>query len=621
MLWLAVHLPLLPLEVFNNEPSTTPDANKKEEKPLASLNEKPLASLNKEPSASLNEEPLASLNKEPSASLNKNPLAIYEERRGRNLISYCNQSAIEQGIEPGMSDSSAIALCHDIKLIARDIDKEKQLLQQLAETAYEFSSQVTLYTTQNNTFYHSKTHTFKNIQSQQHSLLLEVSRSLKLFGGLDRLIHLLAQRFTTHPLSASGFCYQLATAKSFLFSEVFARSLYAKKQETEKTSKTAALQNTVSQQAISKQSISKQADLEQQAAYIPITLLDCDSNSKQQCEAMGLHSLAALLNIPRDTLGRRFNKNLIQYLNQLDGNVFLPPPLFSPPDVFYRELFFVHGLRSHDDLHQPMQKLLEELNQFLRFRQQISTGIRWRFFRFSKKSHYLRVYFSRPQMQVEEMLALSQLQLPQLPMDSPVESISLSAKQFLAIHDSSESNIESGDLLSFSVKKNAAEIALPNGDQRLLKDRILARLGNTALYQTERHSCFLPEHKSSYAQLSYLKPKPTARFKKTDLEQTDLDHTLPSKHKRPTWLMESPVEVKLKKNRDNHLQGFINNQSCHLHILKGPERLTTQWWDKQQQRDYFIAGKVAPQTTHYSAIYWLYQDCLNGKWFLQGVFS
>lgn len=534
MLWLAIHLPLLPLEVFESLCPEQSDHKNTYRKNSAT--------------------------------------AIFEEKRGRNTISHYNQSAKEQGIEAGMSDSSAMALCHDIQLIARNINKEKKLLVQLAETAYLFSSQVVLHSTE---------------EDLQHSLLLEVSRSLMLFGGFDQLIKLIGNRFAKHPLSSTGFYHQLATAKYPLLSEVLARSLYTQKHPYPPQQENA---------------------ITEQSKLIPIALLDCDKSSKQQCEAMGLNTLNEIIELPRDALGRRFRKSFIDHLNQLDGNVLTPPRLFTSPEDFERELFYVHGLRSHEDLSHPMRKLLEELSLHLRFQQKASTEINWRFFRFSKKSHYLTVYFSKPQIQANEMLDLCLLQLPQLPMDSPVESISLQAKKFLAIQNQSEQHAKNNDLFGFSADANShkksTDPSLPKGDQRLLKDRIQARLGNDRLYLLEKQNHLLPEKK-------YLKTSTHSRN-----TNATFDSMLSTRYYRPRWLLPTPGEIFIKSDK-NPMQAVIDGENCLLTILKGPERLAT---NDKEPRDYFIVGKLSSSKDHYRAIYWAYQNLQTRQWFLQGVF-
>ena len=606
MLWLAVHFPLLPLEVFQTrhlevfQNSQTYDHKVNPGSSKVSGHTNNLDHTNK--SSHLNKSD--HVNK-PSKVDNSQTIAVFEEDRGRNIISHCNQYALEQGIEPGISDSSALALCYNAELIARDINKEKNLLEHLAETAYQFSSQVVIHST---------------LTTTQHSLLIEISRSLKLFSSINHLKQLISESFSQHFLSETGFTHQIATAKTPLMSELLARSLYLKKNPP------------------------------LHLHEIPVALLDCENNSKQQCKSMGLHNLGALLKLPRNALGKRFKREFMHYLSQLEGRSISPQTLFEPPEHFKRELFYIHGLRSHDDLKNPMEKLLKELSQHLRFRQKVSTNIRWRFFRFSKKKHCLNIYFSKPQINTKEMMTLSILQLPQLPMDSPVESISLIAKDFLPIHEDNKGSSDTQDLLNFlSHQKKWDTLLKPNGDYRLLQDKIHAKLGDYALYQVRQHTQQLPEQRNSYSPSGFILSGSTLRnpassnSTPTNLRSSGFG-SIKSKSKNPknttqplstsnqltlytpslcypAWLREEPLEICVTQHNDKILYVKQGIKSFQLIILKGPERITTQWWKIPQQRDYFIAGKTSIRQQHYDSISWIFLDRISKKWFLHGIYA
>ena len=562
MLWLAIHFPLLPLEVFHNDlddcASSITTGGKKSRK--------------------------------------EQPVAIYEEQRGRSIISYCNNHAIKKGIDIGMTDSSALALYHDIHFIARDINKEKQLLQYLAETAYQFSSQIVIYTTQHPTSLSQQQKTQNNL----HSLLLEISRSLKLFHGIDNLTALIKKTFSQHELSPTGFSHHIANAKTPLLSELLARNL-------SDVSANKALQ---------------QLEHNKTTLDIPITLLDCEHTSKQQCETMGLNTLKSVLQLPRKALGRRFNQHFIQHLNQIDGSLAHPQNVFKPPRYFFRELFFLHGLRNHEQLQPPMEKLLKTLKKYLQLNQITATEIDWRFYRFSKKSQHLIIRFSKAQISISEMLSLSLLQLPQLTMDSPVESIGLTTKKFLPINSeyNQKHNRHSHDLFGIIGKKTGLNApAPPNGDARLLQDSIQAKLGSGALLSIRSDSHILPERKNHRHPVGNIHNQ---RYSSAILKSPHKNeqHNL-AEHLAPTWLFEKPVAIHVRAKKENTLDVNDKKGEYQLNILKGPQRIETQWWENTTRRDYFIAGRISASGKHYSAIYWVFQDLLNRKWFIQGIYS
>jgi protein ImuB len=124
MLWIALHLPQLPLDTAlrsrlrhaSDEPDSLADA----------------------------------------------PIAICE----RKLVGWCNQRAEEAGIRPGMSETNAHALAGKLQSFPRDVIREAQALQEAALWSLHFTPHVTL---------------------RPAGLLLEVAASLRLFNGAQNL--------------------------------------------------------------------------------------------------------------------------------------------------------------------------------------------------------------------------------------------------------------------------------------------------------------------------------------------------------------------------------------------------------------------------------------------------
>lgn len=96
MLWLALHFPSLPLEVFSR------------------------------------------------GSAEARPLAIAEKHGNRTLIVACNAGAAELGVHPGMAPSAAEALAHGLVVRTRERAAEQAALEGLAEWAGQFTPGVSL---------------------------------------------------------------------------------------------------------------------------------------------------------------------------------------------------------------------------------------------------------------------------------------------------------------------------------------------------------------------------------------------------------------------------------------------------------------------------------------------
>ena len=96
MLWLAIHFPALPLEIFSRG-GAAPE-----------------------------------------------PLAVIEKQGNRSRVKACNEAASERGIQPGMPGPAALALVTDLTVRGRDLAAEQESLAGLAAWAGSFTPAVSL---------------------------------------------------------------------------------------------------------------------------------------------------------------------------------------------------------------------------------------------------------------------------------------------------------------------------------------------------------------------------------------------------------------------------------------------------------------------------------------------
>lgn len=94
MLWLALYLPQLPLEVFTR------------------------------------------------ARQQAGALVVVESLAGREQVSRCNAAAQAYGVRPGQALPAALALCADLAVQRRDRERERRALDELAAWAYQFSARI-----------------------------------------------------------------------------------------------------------------------------------------------------------------------------------------------------------------------------------------------------------------------------------------------------------------------------------------------------------------------------------------------------------------------------------------------------------------------------------------------
>lgn len=502
---------------------------------------------------------------------NDKPLVVIQEK----TVLFCNDAASQQGIEPGLKLNTARGLSDTLFIAERDQDKEQALLQYLAESAYQFSSSVSCY---------------RN-QRHENSLLLEIGGSLRLFNGYDQLQKQLEQLLKTHSLSkqntnTQNFRHQFSIANTPRAAELLARYFYHQ----------GRLQEYPYQH--------KQADNNLTLQAIPTQLLDIPEKPIQQCLSMGLTKLGDLINLPKPALAKRFNQELIRYLDQLSGRVADPQKTITLPHYFEREQFYIDGLRSHTDLLHPIEKLLKEFCTYLQIRQLKSRGVEWIFHRFSRKTHLITLSCSEPLSQYEILLDLIKIKLETIPLDSPVETVALRATAFEA------ATLDEADFFHSAQQTCSAH---------LLAEKLTAKLGPQALIKMEIDNHHLPE----------ISNRP---YKLNHVSHTVNNNNIRDKQyklaPRPTWLLTQPKQLRSIDNR-------IYYKNNLLTILKGPERIEGNWWHKASSRDYFIAAQqkssvsannknsdiTAKNRLIYQAFYWIYYDRKIQRWYLHGLFS
>ena len=167
-----------------------------------------------------------------------------------------------------MPTGAALALAADVLMVPRDIRAEQAALERLATCCYRYSSQVSL------------CHTTAEI-------LLEISRSQRLFGSTNRIAQELQQLFR-----ALGYHVRTGSAP------------------TPEAARLAATHGL---------DITPTDSLGAQIGHLPVSSLDLDARQAQALASMGFRSIREVLRLPRKALARRQGMLVVNYLERLIG--------------------------------------------------------------------------------------------------------------------------------------------------------------------------------------------------------------------------------------------------------------------------------------------------------------
>jgi len=357
------------------------------------------------------------------------------------------------------------------------------------------------------------------------ALLLEVEGSLGLFGPWPRLEAMLRE-----DLRALGISHRIAMAPTPLGACVLAACEDGM-----------ALADTL--------------QLQRMLGRAPIAQARIDPAQVQAMAAMGLRQLRQLFALPRAGLARRFGGALLDHLDRLRGDAPDPRAFYRPPDRFEQRIEFGYEIAHHPALLFPLRRLVNDLAAYLAGRD----GCVQRFVLVLEhedmaviEGHAPRAQRKPPDTEVAvgllaaerdpaRLFELARARLERSSIPAPVRALRLVARELPPFVPAGR------DLFDARPAQ-----ALP---WEALRERLRARLGEDALYQLAGHPDPRPEQALRRDATLMREPAPLR---------------LPP---RPAWLLPRPMPL-----RDHA-----------LHVLAGPERIESGWWDGGDvRRDYYV---------------------------------
>lgn len=473
-------------------------------------------------------------------------VVVVEEKQ---KVVQANSKARQLGISTGCSLATAQTLSPGLLILPRAPQAEALSLQQLVLQCQRFTPAV-------------------SIQQQQH-ISLDLSACLRVNRGLAVLQEQLQQ------LLANRHRYRLGLAHS-----ASAALLLSHAADAPEGCQSITGFNYEQQQL-------DRAALEAQIRVQPLTSMNIDRRIISALQAMGCHSLGDVLRLPGAELGQRFGEDFIHHLQALTGTRQdrLPP---CPQLQYFREQrHFDQPVQEHAHLLPVMEELLGELGNYLRERQLWLNTFVWRL-QGRHRCRSLQVKLSQASARMDDMLALSQLQLEQLDPDEGLESLTLEARYF------SHSEHVTQALFGVAV---STESGLDSEARQRLLDRLTARLKPGAIVQGIEMDSHLPEARSLY-----ITPGSGKSSRHKALQSVIQAERL------PLWLLSEPAAI------CQHSQGLYYRQTA-LQLIQGPQRIDTHWWRCRQQRDYYLARDSKGRRL------WIYRDLQTQRWFVHGLFA
>lgn len=472
-------------------------------------------------------------------------VCVLEKQR----VIYANTAALHAGVNIGM-DVTTANLLSDCMTYQRNIREEQEYLDQLAAHLYAFTPYV---------------HIRRSDVVPDSGLLLEISRCLKLFGGLKKLFEKIAAAMV-----------DITTAYGLAHTQEGAWLLSYDKHPIsgdENPTDFIARLNHVP--------IARLSDWPAEVETLKRTGFNTLEDISRQIETQSISGI-------KKRLGQDFAE-FITRLFDIEQNFQQaalfenPVQTYQPKEFFFDTMQFDYPITQIEQLHSPLKKMLQQLGDFLRKRKLACQKIEWRLFDIYQNSHHLNVHCAIPQNTWKLFYDLTLIQLESQQLPFAVDAIELTCPHLQKWQEHNQN-------LDFSGRRGKNR----NGnDLALLEGKLKARLGEQAIFKVSYKDSHIPEQ--TCEKLSVFIPA---------------NHQLPEAHQhalRPTWLFETPFPI-------NYQQQTLSWRG-KLQLLSGPERIEGYWWAKPTARDYYIAVREDGLRV------WVYKDLAEGGWFVQGVFA
>jgi protein ImuB len=303
--------------------------------------------------------------------------AIVEHHR----IVACDGKARARGVRSGMSVSAALALAPQLRVRQRDASAETEALLGIAAWAMQFTPNVAL--------------------EFPDAVLLEVSGSLKLFGGLTQILGDVREG-----LAAMGFTASLAVAP---------------------TSRAAGWLACAGQETL----VTDAVRLDEAVSALPVAALRCDSDVLDALEAIGVATLGDLLTLPRDGLARRFGQTLLENLDRACGQLPDPRTFFMPPAQFSARIELLSEVTQAEALLFAARLLLLQLAGYLAAR---SGGVQRLVLKLAHRdggTTAIAIGLVAPSRDAEHFTVLVRERLRSVALREPVHAIAVEATDIL----------------------------------------------------------------------------------------------------------------------------------------------------------------------------------------------
>lgn len=466
----------------------------------------------------------------------------------REIVAARCAVAAGAGVRIGMTSAHARALLpiEDVYVAAHDASGDERALTRLAVWATRLAPRVA--------------------PDPPDGLLMDVSGCERLYGGVERLIHVLHASVTRLGLNC-----RITLAPTFAAAWALAR--YNGRDRI----------------------IAPPEDLAKALAPLPLAALRIDHKTVSALGEVGVERIEHLRALARDTLPARFGEDVLLRLDQAMGQAMETITPVRPMPPLRIERLFDGPTDRLESIELATRELIGALCGDLHRRESGLRRLVVTLFRADLPPAKVQARLSRPSRDERHLWSLIEPKLERLHLGFGVEGVRVGAGGITSMpHQQHEHWVKSR-----AVEVNSAEFG------RLL-DVMAARLGDDRLHRLELRESHVPERAVALASAP----------QRESVASRDANVTWAS---RPSRLFDPPrpIDVTLL-SPDGPLMSFRRaGDAQRVRLSIGPERLSGEWWrdESPAERDYY---RVLTDDGRWR---WVFRARPAGRWFLHGEWA
>ncbi len=352
-------------------------------------------------------------------------------------------------------------------------------------------------------------------------------------------------------------------------------------------------------------------DLRRSVEALPLASLRLGAQMVSDLSPLGLCRIGDLLQQPRSTIPSRFGSLLLERLDQTLGNAPEILPLIRPAPEFRVARAFEYPVRNSEQVFKIVERLAGKLADELR---RANRGARqlecWLYHEMASPA-CADVSLFRSSADGKHLWKLLHTRLEdvfrvQRPREARKNGRTVErwvdAEEgvcAISLHVTSSEPLKTETLALFE----STEKSESGGNLCGLLDRLVTRLGPSAVWRVETVDDALPEHAFRLAALE---------------TQSASLHAPATPALRPLKILPDPVPITLNWPDDAPAPAAFEQRGKRTAIAhaSGPERIESGWWRGQlARRDYYVIEAAS------GARVWIFKRLDDGRWFLHGMFE